>query len=102
MGIIDHLVLRGSSSRAVVLGVLGGGVALTGLVVYVRNVEANPVRLGRDNNGVLRWMTRLEQYEARLDVCTSLCLEAIQSTNAQTMCRLQNFVNVQTTVKRPS
>ena len=49
------------------IGVLGvATVGLTGLYTYSRAIDANPLRLMKDADDNLRWMTKLEAIEVQL------------------------------------
>jgi hypothetical protein len=63
-----RLVIPQNLSRVAVLGVLLGGVGCTAWFTVNRNVGDHTVRLLRDKDGVMRWMTRVEYLTDRAQV----------------------------------
>jgi hypothetical protein len=62
--------LSARASRGVVLLGMSSGVALSAYVVYRRNVDSDPLRIARDTDGVMRWMSAKEMVLQKLQVRT--------------------------------
>jgi hypothetical protein len=59
-------------SGPLVLGLLGGTAALLSVVAYSRAVLGDPMRATRDSEGVLRFVTREEVLQDRLEASERL------------------------------
>ncbi len=70
-------------SRAGVLVAFGGTVLLTLAFVYERRVSGAPLRLGRDEDGAFRWLTKRDLLLMRAQELEHALKESPDSTRLQ-------------------